>query len=83
MTLTLYQFPISHYCEEARWALDWKGLEYRRVNLLPGLHLARSRKMAARTSVPILVSADTIVQGRVGKNNDKLEWVRRLYREYR
>ena len=35
----LYQFPISHYCEKARWQLDHKGLAYRTRNLLPGLQI--------------------------------------------
>lgn len=37
--LTLYQFPISHYCEKIRWALDFKQLKYNTVNLLPALHI--------------------------------------------
>ena len=38
MSRTLYQFPISHYCEKVRWAMDYKKLEYKAKNLLPGLH---------------------------------------------
>jgi len=50
----LYQFPLSHYCEKARWALDFKGVPFQTVNLLPGLHLLTTRRMATRTTVPIL-----------------------------
>lgn len=54
--LSLYQFPISHYCEKVRWALDFKRLDYRVRNLLPGPHVSRARKMGvAATSLPILV----------------------------
>lgn len=31
--LTLYQLPISHYCEKVRLALAYKGLDYRVVNV--------------------------------------------------
>ena len=61
MSRILYQFPISHYCEKVRWAMDHKGLEYKLKNLLPGLHLKTTRKMAKKSSVPILV--DTNKQG--------------------
>ncbi len=52
--LTLYQFPISHYCEKIRWALDHKQLDYRVVNLLPGFHISTAKKLTGRASVPIL-----------------------------
>jgi len=26
----LWHFPISHYNEKARWALDWKGIPHLR-----------------------------------------------------
>ena len=28
--ITLYQFQFSHFCEKARWALDYKGVPYLR-----------------------------------------------------
>lgn len=34
----LYQFPLSHYCEKARWMLDHKELDYVAQNLVPGVH---------------------------------------------
>lgn len=61
--VTLYQFPISHYCEKVRWALDYKGIEYRAVNLLPGLHVKPIKKLAKRSSVPVVQHGDNIVQG--------------------
>jgi glutathione S-transferase len=61
--LILYQFPISHYCEKVRWALDHKGLEYQRVNLLPGLHMKKTRKLAENTSVPLLTHNKKAIQG--------------------
>ena len=63
MALVLYQFPISHFCEKARWALDYKGLDYTTKNLLPGLHVKTTKKLAARSSVPILEHDGRSVQG--------------------
>lgn len=62
-TMTLYQFAISHFCEKARWALDYKGLPYRLQNLVPGPHLRTTRRLAPQSSVPILVDGDMAVQG--------------------
>ncbi|HBS42638.1 MAG TPA: glutathione S-transferase [Oceanospirillales bacterium] len=61
--LVLYQFPVSHFCEKVRWALDFKGLEYRTVNLLPGAHIKTIRAIAPQTTVPLLKHGDKIIQG--------------------
>ena len=53
--LRLYTFQISHFAEKARWALDWKGVKYQECRLLPGPHLAVTRRLGKVTSVPILV----------------------------
>lgn len=57
----LYQFPISHYCEKARWCLDHKGLDYEVVNLLPGPHKPKLEKMTGRQTVPVLVDGRTAI----------------------
>ncbi len=62
--LTLYQFAISHFCEKARWALAYKKLEYERKNLLPGPHLAQTKRMGADISAtPILNHDGKLIQG--------------------
>jgi hypothetical protein len=48
--IELYQFPFSHYCEKVRWALDYKGIAYRTVNLLPGFHFRYLAKLAPNIS---------------------------------
>lgn len=55
MTITLYQFQLSHFCEKARWALDYKNIDYETRNLLPGFHAATTKKLCDRSSVPVLV----------------------------
>jgi len=56
----LYQFPISHYCEKARFCLDHKGLDYRVVNLLPGYHAVRLAPLGGK-SVPVLADGDAVL----------------------
>jgi len=61
--LTLYQFAGSHFCEKARWALDYKGLAWTAVNLVPGLHRRTARALAPRSQLPILLDQGQAVQG--------------------
>ncbi|MEX2476291.1 glutathione S-transferase family protein [Marinobacter sp.] len=64
MTIKLYQFAISPYCEKVRWALDYKGLHAEIQSLLPGQHLNTVRKLTrADSSVPVLDHDGHIVQG--------------------
>ncbi len=59
----LYDFTFSHYSEKARWALDFKGVPYTPRHLLPGFHLRTTRKLAPRSSVPILKTDAAVIQG--------------------
>ena len=61
--MRLLEFPHSHYCEKARWALDYKGVSFQAVALLPGLHLRTVRKYAPDTSVPVLLNNRDAIQG--------------------
>ena len=60
--IQLFQFPISHYCEKVRWALDHKGIPYRIVNVLPGFHRQTIGKLAPKTCVPVLCDDELVVQ---------------------
>jgi glutathione S-transferase len=59
----LYDFTFSHYSEKARWALDFKGVSYTSRHLLPGFHLRTTKKLAPRSSVPILKTDGAVIQG--------------------
>jgi len=64
ITPVLYVFAISHYCEKARWALDYLGIDYRLEHLAPGPHIRLARSLGvAETSLPILVDGDFALQG--------------------
>ena len=57
----LYQFPISHFCEKARWNLDAKALPFVVRDVPPGLHrwlLPRGGKR----KVPLLADEGFVVQ---------------------
>lgn len=58
----LYQFPISHYCEKVRWALEYKRLPYTKINLLPGSHVRIVKKIAPKSELPVIVHDDRIEQ---------------------
>ncbi len=60
--MKLYHFPISHYCEKIRWALDYKGIPFQFRHLAPGFHLFTTQKIAPKTSVPIIEDEGKIVQ---------------------
>lgn len=59
--ITLYQFPISHFCEKVRWALAYKKLDYKIVNLLPGFHAKKMMELVGKHSVPVLVDGEKAI----------------------
>lgn len=61
--MKLLEFPHSHYCEKARWALDYKGIPFQAVPIMPGFHMVTVRMYAPDTSVPVLLTAHGTVQG--------------------
>lgn len=61
--ITLYQFPVSHYCEKVRWALSYKNIEYKVNNILPGFHIKKLKKLSGQHSVPVLKEGDNVISG--------------------
>ncbi|MEG0341228.1 glutathione S-transferase family protein [Acinetobacter sp. TY1] len=51
---TLYQFPLSHFCEKARWLLDHKELDFIAQNMMPGVHRAFAQLKTGQNNLPIL-----------------------------
>ena len=57
-------FGISHYCEKARWALDWHHIPYEEECWPPGPHILLAKRVGARKSaLPILLLPDGMIQG--------------------
>lgn len=61
--IQLYTFTISHFSEKARWALDFEKVRYSERRLLPGPHQLVTRRLARRSSVPVLVEGRRVIQG--------------------
>jgi glutathione S-transferase len=60
----LYVFNISHYCEKARWALDYYGIAHHAQHVMPGQHRKIAKKLGAgRGSVPFLQTGDQVICG--------------------
>lgn len=61
--MRLTTFRISHFSEKARWALDYNAVAYEERQLLPGAHLPTVRRVAPRSTVPVLEHDGDVVQG--------------------
>lgn len=67
----LVTFGLSHFCEKARWGLDWHGIEYEEISWAPGVHQILAKRCGAdQTTVPILLDGDVCIQG----SNKILDW---------
>jgi glutathione S-transferase len=59
--LELYQFELSHYCEKVRLILDYKGLEYRTVEVTPGVGQLDLFRLSGQRQVPVLKDGATVI----------------------
>lgn len=59
--LELYQFEMSHYSEKVRFLLDYKGLEYKKIEVTPGVGQLDVYKLSGQRQVPVLKDGDTVI----------------------
>ena len=59
--LELYQFELSQYSEKVRLILDYKGLEYRKIEVIPGIGQLELFSLSGQQQVPVLKDGKTIV----------------------
>ena len=59
--LELYQFELSQYSEKVRFLLDYKGLDYRKIEVTPGVGQVEIFQMSGQRQVPVLKDGETIV----------------------
>jgi glutathione S-transferase len=52
--LELYQWELSHYSEKVRLILDYKGLDYRKIEVTPGLGQIDLFRLTGQKQVPVL-----------------------------
>lgn len=60
---TLLTIPYSHYCERARWALDYCGITYTETGHAPFFHAYHNRKAGALRTVPALLTPKGVIDG--------------------
>ncbi len=59
--LELYQFELSQYSEKVRLILDYKGLEYRKIEVTPGVGQFEVYRLSGQRKVPVLKDGNTII----------------------
>ena len=59
--LELYQFELSHYSEKVRLILDYKGLEYRKIEVTPGVGQVELLQKSGSRQVPVLKDGSTYI----------------------
>ncbi len=59
--LELYQFEMSHYAEKIRLILDYKDLEYRKVEVIPGIGQLDVYQLSGQQQVPVLKDGADVI----------------------
>ncbi|MFN7338579.1 MAG: glutathione S-transferase family protein, partial [bacterium] len=59
--LELYQFELSAYCEKVRLILDYKGLAYKKRDVVPGVGQLDLFRLSGQRQVPVLKDGDTYI----------------------
>jgi glutathione S-transferase len=59
--LELYQFEFSQFSEKVRLILDYKGLSYRKIEVVPGVGQLDLLRMSGQRQAPVLKDGDTII----------------------
>ena len=73
----LITFPVSHYCEKARWALTRLNLPYIEERHAPLFHYLHTRRRGGK-SVPILIAGEKFITD----STDILEYLDRFAPEH-
>ena len=82
MALVLYDIFWSHFCEKARFCLDFKELPHSIVRVNPFTR-REVIDLGARGDVPVLVDGGRVVAGSAAIAAHLFEWKRRLARAHR
>jgi glutathione S-transferase len=59
--LELYQFEFCLFCEKVRLILDYKGLEYKKVEVTPGIGQLEVFRISGQRQVPVLKDGDKVI----------------------
>ena len=73
MANRLITIPMSHYCEKARWALEYLDIDYQEERHLQGFHYLPSFRHAKSPTVPVLITPSATLKD----SADILKWAHR------
>jgi len=59
--LELYQFELSQYSEKVRLILDYKGVDYRQIEVAPGVGQLELFRLSGQRKVPVLKDGNTVI----------------------
>lgn len=59
--LELYQFELSPYSEKVRLILDYKGLEYQKIEVTPGVGQVEIYRISGQKQLPVLKDGSTVI----------------------
>ncbi len=59
--IELYQFEVSQFSEKVRLIHDYKGLEYKKIEVTPGIGQLEVFKMSGQRQLPVIKDGDTVV----------------------
>jgi len=59
--LELYQFELSQYSEKVRLILDYKELDYKKIEVTPGVGQIDLFRLSGQSKVPVLKDGETII----------------------
>ncbi|MGL5808264.1 MAG: glutathione S-transferase family protein [Xenococcaceae cyanobacterium] len=59
--MELYQFELSQYSEKVRLILDYKGLEYKKIEVTPGVGQLELFRLSGSRQVPVLKDGDIYI----------------------
>jgi glutathione S-transferase len=59
--ITLYQFEFSQFSEKVRLILDYKQLDYKKVEVTPGIGQWELFRLSGQRQVPLLKEGETVI----------------------
>lgn len=59
--IELYQFELSQFSEKVRLILDYKGLEYKKIEVVPGVGQLELLRLSGQGQVPVIKDGNTVI----------------------
>lgn len=59
--IELYQFELSQFSEKVRLILDYKGLEYKKIEVVPGVGQLELFRLSGQGQVPVIKDGNMVI----------------------